>query len=57
MKKFLKTDFFGFFLYFFKILTSYLMVLGKYLVDCTCQKKEKNVNNFYNFGIKNEKDS
>ena len=44
MKKFLKTVFFGFFLCFFKILTSYLMVLGNYLVGSTCQKSEKNVN-------------
>ena len=52
MKKFLKTKkrnnyvtvFLGFFLCFFKILTPYLMVLGKYLVGCTCQKSEKNVN-------------
>ena len=43
MKKFLKTVFLGFFLCFFKILTPYLMVLGKYLVG-TCQKSEKNVN-------------
>ena len=44
MKKFLKTVFLGFFLCFFKMLTPYLMVLGKYLVGCTCQKSEKNVN-------------
>ena len=37
MKKFLKTVFFGFVLCFFKILTPYLMVLGKYLVSCKCQ--------------------
>ena len=41
MKNFLKTVFFGFFLCFFKILTPYIMVLGKYLVGCTCQKSEK----------------
>ena len=44
MKKFLKTVFFGFFLCFFKILTPYLIVLGKYLVGCTCTKWEQNVN-------------
>ena len=44
MKKFLKTVFFGFFLCFFKILTPYLMVLGKYLAGCMCQNREKNVN-------------
>ena len=41
MKKFLKTVFLGFFLCFFKILTPYLMVLGKYLVGCTCREKCK----------------
>ena len=44
MKKFLKTVFFGFVLCFFKILTPYLMVLGIYLVYCSCQKSEKNLN-------------
>ena len=44
MNKFIKTVFLGFFLCFFKILTPYLMVLGKYLVGFTCQKSEKNVN-------------
>ena len=60
MKKFLKTVFFfnfkigsrnnyvikNIFYAFlnFEILTPYLMVLGKYLVGCTCQKSEKNVN-------------
>ena len=44
IKKFLKMVFFGFFLCFFKILTPYLMFLGKYLIGCKCQKIEKNVN-------------
>ena len=43
MKKFLMV-FFLIFLSFFKILTPYLMVLGKYLAGCMCQKSEKNVN-------------
>ena len=41
MKKFLKTVFFEFFLCFLKILNPYLIVLGKYLIGCTCQKSEK----------------
>ena len=41
MKKFLKTVFFGFFLCFFKILTPYVMVLGKYLVVVRVKKVRK----------------
>ena len=44
MKKFLKKVFFGFYFCFFKILTPYLIVLGKCLVGCTSQNSGKNVN-------------